>query len=112
MSPESVPQSRLMRSRPQPTCYACSGAGDLLYTDQPNRVFSAAARCSVGPCAVQYSMANRQKTIPNMPPAVLFEACSRLAVHVGRGCHIDCKPAIATGPDAGSPGFHAHRMCS
>ena len=50
MSPESVHQSRLMRSRPQPTCYACSGAGDLLYTDQPDRVFSAAGTWSVRRC--------------------------------------------------------------
>lgn len=47
---ESRPQSRLMRSRARPMCYACSGPGDLLYTDQPDRVFSAAGRWSVRRC--------------------------------------------------------------
>ncbi len=47
---EPGPQSRLMRSRPQPTCYACSGTGELLYTEQPDRVFSAAGTWSVRRC--------------------------------------------------------------
>jgi SAM-dependent methyltransferase len=39
-----------MRSRPQPTCYACGGSGELLYTGQPDRVFFAGGTWSVRRC--------------------------------------------------------------